>query len=47
MTAVYCKDCIHNEECTAVWIAYGIRTLVEGLVDCDGYEPKQEEVSEE
>lgn len=36
--AVYCKDCIHHEECNAKKKEMGIVTFVEGLVDCDGYE---------
>ena len=36
-TAVYCKNCVHHAECNAKRKEYGIRTFVEGLVDCDGY----------
>lgn len=43
MIAVYCKDCIHHEECNAARVAHGIITFVEGLVDCDGYEAKDNE----
>lgn len=35
--AVYCKDCIHHEECNAKRKEMGIVTFVEGLVDCEGY----------
>ena len=35
--AVYCKNCVHHAECNAKRKEYGIRTFVEGLVDCDGY----------
>lgn len=47
MTAVYCKDCIHHEECNAARVAFGIVTFVEGLVDCDGYEKKEEKGEKE
>lgn len=36
--AVYCKDCVHHEECYARMKELGIKVYVEGLVDCDGYE---------
>lgn len=47
MNAVYCKDCIYHEECNAARVALGIRTFVEGLVDCDGYMPKCKEEEDE
>lgn len=40
--AVYCKDCIHHDECNAKRKEMGIVTFVEGLVDCEGYRANRE-----
>lgn len=42
--AVFCINCIHHDECYAAIKAHGIRTFVQNLVDCDGYEEKKDGV---